>query len=206
MSYVTTVKAQGTSAAQHTTANSSSTTSPTVTLTQRQGKLQATLDGQTFTLDWQHINPLATQTLPANGGRYSLLIAGTSYEVFVRHLPQDDEQSSRIYEVQWADQSFTVTVADEHTRLLEGLVRGGTASGAANIKIQAPMPGLVTQTLVAVGDTVKAGQTVIILEAMKMENDLAAPIAGTIKELKVNKGDTVDHGQLLVTIEHSDQP
>lgn len=201
MPYVTTVKAQGTSATLHTTTDNH-TTSPTVTLTQRQGKLQATLDGQTFTLDWQQINPLATQELPANGGRYSLLIAGTSYEVFVRRLPQDDEQSSRIYEVQWADQSFIVTVADEHTRLLEGLARAGTTSGIA--KIQAPMPGLVTQTLVAIGDTVKAGQTVIILEAMKMENDLAAPIAGTIKELKVSKGDTVDHGQLLVTIEHSD--
>jgi biotin carboxyl carrier protein len=51
------------------------------------------------------------------------------------------------------------------------------------------------------GDSVSAGQTVVILEAMKMENDLPAPIDGTIKEVRVQKGDTVDNGQILVTIE-----
>jgi biotin carboxyl carrier protein len=63
------------------------------------------------------------------------------------------------------------------------------------------MPGLVVNMLVVPGDSVSAGQTVVILEAMKMENDLPAPIDGTIKEVRVQKGDTVDNGQILVTIE-----
>jgi len=193
MPYVTAVKTQRAAGPQHTS-TTTDLTGPTVTIAREQGKLQALLDSQTFTLDWQRIAGQDT-----NGGRYSLLIAGTSYEVFVRRLPQADEQSSRTYEIQWNDQAFEVTVEDERTRLLEGLARAGTASGAA--KVQAPMPGLVVQIPVAVGDTVEVGQTVIVLEAMKMENDLAAPIAGTVKELKVHKGDTVDNGQVLATIE-----
>ncbi|GCE19502.1 acetyl-CoA carboxylase biotin carboxyl carrier protein subunit [Dictyobacter kobayashii] len=174
--------------------------------TQPQGAQTAvTLDGVSHILDWQRIAKLATDEKgkQPEGGHYSLLIAGKSYEVFVRRVVQEEEKSSQTYEIQLAGQYFLVTVEDERTRLLEGMARAGAQSSAA--RIQAPMPGLVVNTLVQPGDTVNAGQTVIVLEAMKMENDLPSPITGTVKELKVNKGQTVDQGQLLVIIE-AEQP
>jgi biotin carboxyl carrier protein len=62
------------------------------------------------------------------------------------------------------------------------------------------MPGLVIGVPVEIGSNVTQGQTVVVLEAMKMENDLAAPRAGTIKEIKVSKGQTVNQGDVLVVI------
>ncbi len=67
--------------------------------------------------------------------------------------------------------------------------------------VNAPMPGTILNVLVNVGDTVKAGETVMILEAMKMENEIAAPRAGKIASINVNKGATVESGVLLYTIE-----
>jgi biotin carboxyl carrier protein len=63
------------------------------------------------------------------------------------------------------------------------------------------MPGLVVSIPVEVGAQVELHQTVAILEAMKMENDLSSPINGIIKEIRASKGQTVDQGQVLVVIE-----
>ncbi len=160
-----------------------------------------TLDGREHTIDWQHIAPLAetARGSTSTGGRYSLLIAGRSYDIFARRITRDSEQSSQIYEIQIADQRFEVKVEDERTSKLIGLVRTGTQTGEATV--QAPMPGLVIGIPVEAGTTIAEGQTVIILEAMKMENDLPSPIAGTVKEVRVNKGQAVDQGQVLVVIE-----
>lgn len=73
----------------------------------------------------------------------------------------------------------------------------GGGSGA----IAAPIPGVVTKVLVAVGDCVQAGQVVLKLEAMKMENDIATPVAGTVKQIAVSDGAEVSDGQLLLVIE-----
>jgi biotin carboxyl carrier protein len=62
------------------------------------------------------------------------------------------------------------------------------------------MPGLVVNVLVQPGDIVTQNQTVVVLEAMKMENDLPAPVAGMVKEVRVSKGQTVDQGEVLIVI------
>lgn len=67
-------------------------------------------------------------------------------------------------------------------------------------KVLAPLPGTITEVKVSVGDTVKTGDTVVILEAMKMQNNIEAEADGTITEISVNKGDTVMEGTPLVTI------
>ncbi|MBO5749658.1 MAG: biotin/lipoyl-binding protein [Bacteroidaceae bacterium] len=67
--------------------------------------------------------------------------------------------------------------------------------------IKAPLPGTVIDIKVAVGDTVKKGQTIVILEAMKMENNIDSERDGKIAAIKVNKGDSVMEGSVLVTIE-----
>ena len=71
---------------------------------------------------------------------------------------------------------------------------------AAGTKVSTPLPGTILDVFVNVGDTVKSGQTVVLLEAMKMENNIEADCDGTVKEVKVRKGDSVLEGDVLVVI------
>jgi len=73
-----------------------------------------------------------------------------------------------------------------------------TAGGSGNVEV--PMQGTIVKVLVAVGDAIEAGQAVVVLEAMKMENQIAAEKAGTVKEIKVKAGDTVGAGDVVVVI------
>jgi len=66
--------------------------------------------------------------------------------------------------------------------------------------ITAPMQGTILKVMVKVGDHIKAGQTMLVLEAMKMENYINAELAGTVQEIRVTAGDTVGTGDVLVVI------
>ena len=80
---------------------------------------------------------------------------------------------------------------------------GGAAApaGAAGaVSVTAPMPGNILDVKVKAGDSVKAGDTLLILEAMKMENEISAPQDGTIASVNVRKGDVVNSGDLLITM------
>jgi biotin carboxyl carrier protein len=82
--------------------------------------------------------------------------------------------------------------------------RGGADGGAhahGEASIVAPMPGRVVRVLVNPGDEVAARQAVVVVEAMKMENELRAPKAGRVKDVRVTPGTSVDAGHVLVTIE-----
>jgi len=68
-------------------------------------------------------------------------------------------------------------------------------------KIAVPMQGTITKVLVAVGDTVEAGQPVCVLEAMKMENNINADKAGTVAEVKVSPGQSVGTGDIVVVVD-----
>ena len=72
------------------------------------------------------------------------------------------------------------------------------AAGAVTVK--APMPGNILDVKVAAGASVKAGDVLVILEAMKMENEIVAPQGGTVASINVNKGDTVNSGDVLVSM------
>lgn len=71
---------------------------------------------------------------------------------------------------------------------------------AGNVKVSAPMPGTVLKINVKVGDSVKKGDTVLMLEAMKMENEIAAPADGVIASIDVAQGATVNTGDTLATL------
>lgn len=73
-------------------------------------------------------------------------------------------------------------------------------AAGSGTKVLAPLPGTITEIKVSVGDVVKNGDTVVILEAMKMQNNIEAECAGTITSVVVSKGDTVMEGAVLVTI------
>ncbi len=157
------------------------------------------IDGLKHTIDWHQIAPLAADSKGQSsvGGRYSLLISGRSYEVFARRFNKADEMGYR-YEILVAGQRFEVSVEDEREKALTGSIHPAHESGEAMVR--APMPGLVLGLPMEPGSSVERGQTVVILEAMKMENDLASPITGKVKEIKVNKGQTVNQGDVLVVV------
>ena len=67
--------------------------------------------------------------------------------------------------------------------------------------IVAPLPGLILKVMVKVGDTVTPGQDVMIMEAMKMENEIQSHIKGTVRELKVKEGDSISEGDVLIVLE-----
>ncbi|MBA2679594.1 MAG: biotin/lipoyl-binding protein [Ktedonobacteraceae bacterium] len=172
-----------------------------ITLQGKGEQTRVTIDDREADIDWRKIAPLASNEKErrGEGGRYHLIIGERSYEVYARRIENTDEGGGSRYEIQIGEQSFEVSIEDERTRLLAGTVRAGASSNAA--RVSAPMPGLVIGTPVEAGAEVTAGQTVVALEAMKMENDLASPISGTIKEVRVQTGQTVEQGQVLILVE-----
>ncbi len=160
----------------------------------RENPQEITLDGQSVKIDWRQLAPLAVE---AQGGRYSLLMGGKSYEVYAREINKPDSNGFW-YEVVCAGQRFEVHVEDEREKALSGSITSAHEAGEAIVR--APMPGLVLGIPFEPGAKVERGQTVVVLEAMKMENDLASPRAGTVKEVKVTKGQTVNQGDALVVV------
>ena len=95
---------------------------------------------------------------------------------------------------------YEVEALDERTRAIRALAGAGKeASGPA--PLIAPMPGMITRISVAVGDVVQAGQGLIVMEAMKMENELRAATAGTVKAIMAREGTAVEKGSLLLELE-----
>ncbi len=95
------------------------------------------------------------------------------------------------------DERVDVEALDERSRAVRSL-RAASASPAGADPVRAPMPGLVTRVLVAPGEEVKAGTRLIVMEAMKMENELRAKADGRVKAVPVQAGTAVEKGTLLV--------
>lgn len=93
---------------------------------------------------------------------------------------------------------YTLNVEDQYDQLLKQL---GMDNLAVNkiLQVKAPMPGLVLSVLVAEGDEVKKGDSLLVLEAMKMENMIKSPSDGIIKKIEVKQGNTVEKNELLIS-------
>ncbi|MCG2419824.1 acetyl-CoA carboxylase biotin carboxyl carrier protein subunit [Aequorivita sp. F47161] len=98
---------------------------------------------------------------------------------------------------------YQVTIENQLDALISKM---GLSLGNASVEdeINAPMPGLILEVNVSVGDTVSKGDYVCVLEAMKMENTLTAPRDGVIKAVNITKGETVEKGMLLIELEKND--
>jgi biotin carboxyl carrier protein len=100
--------------------------------------------------------------------------------------------------------SVAVSLVDERQAARQALASGGragTRSADGTISVRAPMPGKVVKALVKPGEPVTAGMGVIVVEAMKMENELRSPSDGTVKKILVCEGENVEAGATLVLIE-----
>jgi biotin carboxyl carrier protein len=125
-------------------------------------------------------------------GLYSLLVDNKSYEALV-------EEADGQLQVVIDGALYTVSVIDERAKRLAEAA-GGFAPPSGEQGIRSPMPGLVVAIPVKEKDVVKKGQVVLVLESMKMENELKAPRDGTITSVKVASRQPVEQGQVLLTI------
>jgi biotin carboxyl carrier protein len=99
-----------------------------------------------------------------------------------------------------AGHRFDVEALDERTRAIRELA-GASKGHAGPAPIVAPMPGLIVRISAAVGDRVQPGQGLVVMEAMKMENELRATSGGTVKSVHVAAGTAVEKGTLLLELE-----
>jgi len=141
------------------------------------------LDGAA--MDWNCV--------PLGNGRFHILSNEKSYDAYVVNVNRDE----KIVELLINNRKYTVKLRDRYDDLLEKLGMNDAASGKLG-DLKSPMPGLVLKILVKEGDEVKKGDSLIVLEAMKMENMLKAQGNGLVKAIKVQQGNAVEKGALLI--------
>lgn len=123
----------------------------------------------------------AAKPIEVEPGVWSVLIGTRSYEVRGEGMEFD-----------WRGTAFSLAADDANN---------GTKSGGGPAKIKALMPGKVIRVLVAEGDEVMEGQGIVVVEAMKMQNEMKAPRAGKVTSVRAGAGGTVAAGELLAVIE-----
>lgn len=129
--------------------------------------------------------------LVGDGAAFSLLVDGRSYDVVA------DVQKDQVL-LQMVGERFVVQVEDERERAAHA-VAGHKQGGKRELR--ASMPGIVVDVKIAVGDTVAEGQTLVVLEAMKMQNPLGAESPGKVTKVVCKQGEAVAAGALLVELE-----
>jgi biotin carboxyl carrier protein len=131
-----------------------------------------------------------------SAGNFSILKGAESHEIRIQSI---DKEKKIVY-VSINGKATSFSIKDKMDLLLEKLGFDTTKSTKMN-QLKAPMPGLVIEYFVKEGDEVQAGDKLMILEAMKMENVIKATGEGKIKKLVVTKGNTVEKNQLLIEFE-----
>ncbi len=144
-------------------------------------RFRITIDGTERLVDARSVRP----------GTWSLVIDGASYVVDL------DRRRGAIAATVGASEAMLVVEDAMHKRLASATGARSAASGEA---IRAPIAGKVVKILVSVGEAVQAGTPVIVLEAMKMENELVAERGGTVAQITKSAGQAVETGDLLVEL------
>lgn len=155
------------------------TTRTVVVVPGEAGRYDVTIDGETRTVD-------ARATAP---GSYSLVLDHGHHEVHV-------SAKGDAWTVLADGETHRLQLLDERARR-----SGRAAIGPGDKEIRAVMPGKVVAVLIEVGMAVEQGQGLLVIEAMKMENEIAAQRTGTVKEIRVKPGQAVEAGELLAVID-----
>ena len=140
---------------------------------------------------------------------YKYTIDGNKYEVAVNEVNDTTAKvtvNGTEYTVEWekpVEEKPVVKVQPVTAKPVATAAPAATPAAApvSGNAIKTPLPGVIIDVKVKVGDTVKKGDTVVVLEAMKMENNINAPKDGVVKSILVNKGDSVSEGTDLLVIE-----
>lgn len=165
-------------------------------------KLQLHLNNKTLAADYKASSQ--TSTLTTDSAQYeaqlvelqpsvfTVVLQGKVYACTLEKLPNGAN------EVHVNGQRISVAIQDPK-RLSQNAGAAGQAGGRATLT--SPMPGKVVRVLCAVGDEVNEGQGILVVEAMKMQNEVQAPKAGKVTDLKVTEGQTVNAGDVLAVVE-----
>lgn len=148
------------------------------------------LDGDDFLING---NAIEWKINPIDNRRFHLLRNHQSHLVELVKL--DKEQKELVLKIN--NKEAFVKVKDKFDLLLEKLGMNGQQAAQAS-SVTAPMPGLILEILVHEGEAVKKGQSLLILEAMKMENVLKSPGDGTVKSILISTGESVEKNQVLI--------
>ena len=142
-------------------------------------------EGQSHPIDILELEP----------GCYSILMGGRSVEVRLDQAKSPDPEA-HAYSAMLYDGACEFALVDPRRALLSG---AGGAGGGGGL-LSSPMPGKIVKLLVQVGDQVQEGQTLLVMEAMKMQNELKTSTTGTVKTVHVQEGATVETGAALITV------
>jgi biotin carboxyl carrier protein len=150
-------------------------------LNQQEGRWQCVLDGESVEVD----------AVVARPNVLSVIIGGQAFEVKRESTASDMHL--------WVKSArFAVDVRDPRS-LRSRRAKGGSIEGPQ--KMLAPMPGKIVRVIAAAGTEVEAGQGVLVIEAMKMQNELKSPKKGTVKQVLVAEGTSVTAGEVLAIVE-----
>jgi len=150
-------------------------------------------DGVT-TLVWEGQSQ-AIDILELEPGCYSILMEGQSVEVRLDPGKSQDPDT-HVYRAMLYDGPYEFALVDPRRALLAA--SGGAGAGGGTLT--SPMPGKIVKVLVKDGDPVQEGQTLLVMEAMKMQNELKATATGTVTTVHVQEGATVETGASLITV------
>jgi biotin carboxyl carrier protein len=141
------------------------------------------VDGKVYEVDFESVSGQPV---------YSLIVDGKSHESYVAQV--DD-----IWQVLMRGRLYPVSVEDEREQRLRAAAGGGVAE-TGEFHLKAPMPGLVVTIPVSEGQEVRKGQVLLILESMKMQNELKSPRDGKVNRIKVKAGESVEQRQTLLSV------
>ena len=141
------------------------------------------VDGKVYEIDFESV---------AGQPVYSLIVDGRSHESYIY---QGDDN----WQVLMRGRLYPATVEDEREKRLRAAAGGGVAE-TGEFHLRAPMPGLVVSIPVTEGQAVKRGQVILILESMKMQNELKSPRDGTVGRIRVKPGESVEQKQTLLSV------
>jgi biotin carboxyl carrier protein len=168
-------------------------------------KLTAEIKGQSYALDMRREGARVEATVDGRryeleareteAGTYLLLAGGRVYECRATR----DAAKGGATEVQIGDEIFQVVLVDP--KRLRGARGAGAEASGGRAQVVASMPGKVVRVLVETGAKVEAGDGLVVVEAMKMQNELKSPKSGTVIEVRAESGATVNAGDVLVVVE-----
>jgi biotin carboxyl carrier protein len=164
----------------------------TYTVTIMDREYTVIIDGDLITLDGQDAG-YQIDCRKIGNNRYSLLLNGKSYTLNL------EEIQNGVFTVNINGKEFRAIVEDERSKRLSEFTRTSEKKDSGMI-VYAPMPGLVIEIEVQEGESVHEGKGMIVLEAMKMENEIQSQIKGIVEKIHVIPGQTVEKGTPLLTI------
>lgn len=131
--------------------------------------------------------------------KYKITVDGQTYEVEVEDMGCSTNASPVAAPVAAQAAPAPTVTASAPAPKAPTAAPAASASSASGTKLPAPMPGTILSVAVAVGDEVKKGQVLMVLEAMKMENEIVAPDAGKVEAIFVSKGSSVNAGDPMIS-------